>query len=382
MAVCLIFQVQIGSCTNSFLQNFRYRPYSIPKPDFYLPQYKLYIEHWAVDENGRVPDWFEGENPSAAYQKGMRLKKERFASQEEYGLVETCHWEFRNTPVGEVLSKKLLQALHDRNPDIFFEITPLPYHKIYEKVWKECQDSIDSLRGQIASFITIAKTYDLTPDKIERRLQDEPWSSRQLAFSRVALKIYRDYEQHLRSNDLIDFSDMINLAVRALRDNDSLYSDTFDHILVDEYQDISAQRYELIRALMDKNPSCKLFCVGDDWQSIMGFAGSNVDYFVRFSDYFAHPQRTDLTINYRSCASIVETGAAIIRHNGDVQLKKETVAFDQSETVAVWVIAVREQNVYQYYRQVAHHCVDYVESLLKDGYLPDDIMRPSNQRGS
>jgi len=347
---------------------------SIPKPDFYLPQYKLYIEHWAVDENGRVPDWFEGENPSAAYQRGMRLKKERFASQEEYGLVETCHWEFRNTPVGEVLSKKLLHALYDRNPDISFEITPLPYHKIYEKVWKECRDSIDSLRGQIASFITIAKTYDLTPDKIERRLQDEPWSSRQLAFSRVALKIYRDYEQHLRSNDLIDFSDMINLAVRALRDNDSLYSDTFDHILVDEYQDISAQRYELIRALMDKNPSCKLFCVGDDWQSIMGFAGSNMDYFVRFSDYFAHPQRTDLTINYRSCASIVETGAVIIRHNGDVQLKKETVAFDQSETVAVWVIAMREQNAYRYYHQVAHHCVDYVESLLKDGYLPDDIM--------
>jgi DNA helicase-4 len=347
---------------------------SIPKPDFYLPQYRLYIEHWAVDENGRVPDWFEGEDPSAAYQKGMALKKERFASQDEYGLVETCHWELRNTSVGEVLSKKLLQALHDRNPDTSFEITPLPYPNIYDKVWKECRDSIDSLRGQIANFITIAKTYDLTPDEIERRLQDELWSSRQLAFAGVALKIYRDYEQHLRSNDFIDFSDMINLAVRALHDNDGLYRDTFDHILVDEYQDISAQRYKLIKALMDKNPACKLFCVGDDWQSIMGFAGSNVDYFVRFSDYFAHPQRTDLTVNYRSCASIVKTGAAIIRHNDDVQLKKEIVAFDQSETVAVWVIAAREQNAYRYYRQVAHHCVDYIESLLNDGYLPGEIM--------
>ena len=347
---------------------------SIPKPDFYLPQYRLYIEHWAVDENGRVPDWFEGEDPSAAYQKGMALKKERFASQDEYGLVETCHWELRNTSVGEVLSKKLLQALHDQNPDTSFEITPLPYPNIYDKVWKECRDSMDSLRGQIADFITIAKTYDLTPDEIERRLQDEPWSSRQLAFAGVALKIYRDYEQHLRSNDFIDFSDMINLAVRALHDNDGLYRDTFDHILVDEYQDISAQRYKLIKALMDKNPACKLFCVGDDWQSIMGFAGSNVDYFVRFSDYFAHPQRTDLAVNYRSCASIVKTGAAIIRHNGDVQLKKETVAFSDSETVAVWVIAAREQNAYRYYRQVAHHCVDYVESLLKDGYLPGEIM--------
>jgi len=347
---------------------------SIPKPDFYLPQYKLYIEHWGVDENGRVPEWFEGEDPSAAYQKGMALKKERFASQEEYGLVETYHWELRNTHAGEVLSEKLLQVLQDRNPGTSFEITPLPYPKVYDKVWKECRESVDSLRGQTASFITIAKTYNLTPDDIEQRLEDEPWSSRQLAFARVALKIYRDYEQYLRSNDFIDFSDMINLAVRALHDNDSLYRNTFDHILVDEYQDISAQRYELIKALMDKNPSCKLFCVGDDWQSIMGFAGSNVDYFVRFSDYFAHPQRTDLAVNYRSCASIVETGAAIIRHNGDVQLKKETVAFSNSETVAVWVIAAREQNAYRYYRQVAHHCVEYVESLLKDGYQPGEIM--------
>jgi len=347
---------------------------SIPKPDFYLPQYRLYIEHWAVDENGRVPDWFEGENPSAAYQKGMTLKKERFASQDEYGLVETYHWEFRNTPVGEVLSEKLLQVLHDRNPGTSFEITPLPYHKVYDKVWKECRESIDSLRGQIADLIVIAKTYNLAPDEIERRLQDEHWSLKQLAFARVALKIYRDYEQHLRSNDFIDFSDMINLAVRALHENDGLYRDTFDHILVDEYQDISAQRYELIKALMDKNPACKLFCVGDDWQSIMGFAGSNVDYFVRFSDYFAHPQRTDLTVNYRSCASIIKTGAAIICHNGDVQLKKETVALNKSETVAVWVIAAREQNAYRYSLRVAHHCVDYVESLLKDGYLPGEIM--------
>lgn len=346
----------------------------IPKPDFYLPQYKLHIEHWAVDENGRVPEWFEGEDPSAAYQKGMILKKERFASQDEYGLVETYHWELRNTPAGEVLSEKLLQVLHDRNPGISFEITQLPYPKVYDKVWKECRESVDSLRGQIADFIVIAKTYNLTPDDIERRLQEEHWSLKQLTFARVALKIYRDYEQHLRSNDFIDFSDMINLAVRALHDNDSLYRDTFDHILVDEYQDISAQRYELIKALMDKNPACKLFCVGDDWQSIMGFAGSNVDYFVRFSDYFAHPQRTALTVNYRSHASIVRTGAAIICHNGDVQLKKETVAFNKSETVAVWVIAVREQNAYRYSLRVAHHCVDYVESLLKEGYLPGDIM--------
>ncbi len=347
---------------------------AIPKPDFYLPQYELYIEHWAVDENGRVPEWFEGEDPTAAYQRGMALKKERFVLQDTYGLVETYQWEVWNAPVDEVLSRKLLQTLRERNPGASFEITHLPFHKISDKVWNECRDSVNSLRGQIANFIVIAKTYNLTPDRIERRLETERWSLKQQAFTRIALKIYRDYEQHLRSNDFIDFSDMINLAVKALHDNDDLYRDIYDHILVDEYQDISAQRYDLIRALMDKNPDCKLFCVGDDWQSIMGFAGSNVDYFVRFSDYFPHPQRTDLTINYRSTAAIVRTGAAIIRHNGDVQLEKETIAFNQSEAPAIRVIALQEQNAYRYYRQMAHHCVDFIESLLNEGYLPGDIM--------
>ena len=99
---------------------------------------------------------------------------------------------------------------------------------------------------------------------------------------------------------------MINLAIDELHGHDSLFKNVFDHILIDEYQDISTQRSVLIKALMQKNEDCKLFCVGDDWQSIMGFTGSNLDFFVNFDKYFDHPARTDLTINYRSCKSIVD----------------------------------------------------------------------------
>jgi len=54
---------------------------------------------------------------------------------------------------------------------------------------------------------------------------------------------------------------------------------------VDEYQDISAQRLKLLKKILERNPNCKLFCVGDDWQSIMGFSGSNLNYFVNFKEY-------------------------------------------------------------------------------------------------
>ena len=112
---------------------------------------------------------------------------------------------------------------------------------------------------------------------------------RQHAFATIAVKLYERYEEDLRNRNCIDFSDMINLAVQELNNQENLYKNTFDHILIDEYQDISTQRYNLIKVLMAKNEGCKLFCVGDDWQSIMGFSGSNLDFFVNFETYFDHP---------------------------------------------------------------------------------------------
>jgi DNA helicase IV len=85
------------------------------------------------------------------------------------------------------------------------------------------------------------------------------------------------------------------------------------------------------RLKLKKNKRYKLFCVGDDWQSIMAFAGSDIDLFVNFHDYFAKPARTDLAINYRSAKRIVDTGHDIIKHNGNAQLQKSTIAFSKLE---------------------------------------------------
>jgi DNA helicase-4 len=168
---------------------------------------------------------------------------------------------------------------------------------------------------------------------------------------------------------------MINLAVKNLKQNEGLYKNCFDHILVDEYQDISQQRYELIKSLMDKNDGCKLFCVGDDWQSIMAFSGSNLDFFVHFEKSFDHPSVTYLTVNYRSFKSIVDTGAEIIKHNGDSQLKKD--AFAQNNATApikVYISVHNSKSVNDYYTQVAQHCVSIIGGYLQKGYDPQEII--------
>jgi len=126
---------------------------------------------------------------------------------------------------------------------------------------------------------------------------------------------------------------------------------------------------------MQKNEDCKLFCVGDDWQSIMGFTGSNLDFFVNFEKYFDHPARTDLTINYRSCKSIVDLGAAIIKQNGDAQIKKVAIANNPAHRqITVYASTINPYDWNNYYQQMVEQCVNRVEQYLNQGYQPQDIL--------
>ena len=167
---------------------------------------------------------------------------------------------------------------------------------------------------------------------------------------------------------------MINSAVQLLKENENLYKDTYDHILIDEYQDISTQRYELIRELMNKNPNCKLFCVGDDWQSIMGFAGSNLNFFVNFDEYFNHPAKTNLTKNYRSISSIVDAGRCIMKNNVG-QIKKETVSYSEEKRPLVVFYSLHTKYDYEdCYEQIAKHSLEKIKEYIDKGYRYDDFM--------
>ncbi|MCQ1535295.1 AAA family ATPase [Methanosarcina sp. KYL-1] len=347
----------------------------IPRPDFFFPDYDIYLEHWAIDRDGNVPDWFEGENASEEYRKSMAMKIGKFSQQDKYSLVETTYYEFKETNFEKTLTERLTNALKAKYPDKDFEFTPAPYEQLVNRLSAECRESVKGLSFNIGRFITIAKTYNLSPKKIEHRLLTERWSAKQKMFASIASDIYEIYENELRNENKIDFSDMINLAVKELKENTELCKDSFNQILIDEYQDISAQRYELIRELMRKNEGCKLFCVGDDWQSIMGFSGSNLDFFVNFHEYFDHPARTDLSINYRSCKSIVDTGAEIIVYNKGSQIKKETFAKNNDERpIRVYISDYDRRFPYKYHSQITRHCVDSIKCYLDEGYEAKDIL--------
>jgi DNA helicase IV len=337
-----------------------------PRPDFFFPEFNLYLEHWGLDKQGRVPTWFD--QTTEQYKQGMKLKKMSFARQNHFGLIETYSWEYYEEGFLDKVRERFLDAVGGDT-----KLTRVPYEKLVNTIWWECRKNVEALPSNISKFIKIAKTYNLSPEDIRKRISSKKWSQKQKAFGKVAVRVFQAYQETLEQKNMIDFQDMINDAVRILNNSPKFLQGAYDQILIDEYQDVSQQRYELIKAIMAKNPRCKLFCVGDDWQSIMGFSGANMDLFVNFADHFDHPTRTDLTVNYRSTKSIVDTGAMVIAQNGPSQLQKKTIANNQKMD-RVKVYAIRNNQDSYYRERMARHCVDAIIGYLTDGYKEGELM--------
>ena len=86
--------------------------------------------------------------------------------------------------------------------------------------------------------------------------------------------------------------------------------------MIDEFQDFSPMFFELVTAIRAVNPNVRFFCVGDDWQAINGFAGSDLCFFDSFGTYFPGASRCFLRTNYRSSKSVVEVGNALMHGLG------------------------------------------------------------------
>jgi len=127
--------------------------------------------------------------------------------------------------------------------------------------------------------------------------------------------IYRRYEKELYSRNAVDFDNILLLTRNLLRDHPAIrdeYRRYFSYILVDEYQDSNDLQEELTRLLLGNG---NLFCVGDDWQAIYGFRGSNVGNFLNFEKSFENAEVFRMEENFRSADEIVGTANRLIRNN-------------------------------------------------------------------
>lgn len=340
------------------------------RPDFCIPEYDLFIEHWALNKQGKVPSWFG--KTTEEYKKEMEWKKQWFAKNNKL-LVETFTYEYdEKNPDGflEILRNRVIEKLRTRYEGVF-EFIPLTYKEVVEVAWGQYKDPAD----EIVNFVTIAKTYGISPEEIARRLNTGKWFRKQLALGNLAVRIYYPYQEHLKKESKIDFEDMINEAIVKLATDKYLYADAYDQMLIDEYQDISAQRYKLIKTLLARNPKCRLFCVGDDWQSIMGFSGSNLDFLVNFSKYFEDPAIAKISTNYRSVRSIVDAGADLIKNNGSCQVPKVTVSNrNEANPIIILNSPHKENYKMRYYEQIVEDCLARTLEYMRKGVPPKEIL--------
>ena len=101
------------------------------------------------------------------------------------------------------------------------------------------------------------------------------------------------YEEHLKKNHSIDFAGLLEEATSRIN---PIY--TYDYVIIDEYQDISPLEYLLIRSLRELR-AFKLFCVGDDWQTIYQFAGSEISLILNFEKCWGETSRFKIEQTYR-----------------------------------------------------------------------------------
>ncbi len=289
--------------------------YGSYQPDFYLPEYDIYIEHYGIDENGNVPKYFSGNVTLSAkerYHNGILWKQQ---IHEKYGtnLVTTYSYENKQG----VLIKKLSEKLAKKDV-VFIKKTPEEILDIIKK-----QDTYKEFNKLISTFLGLMKSNKYQPHDVLHKNNDK----RLKVFIDVFKPIYTKYEEHLRSKSLLDFNDMINVASDGINDNS--YKNPFKYILIDEFQDMSLNRYQLLKAIKSQNPSVKIYAVGDDWQSIFRFSGSDISLLTQFKKYFGYSKYTQILNTYRFNTEILNITSGFIQKN-EAQLKKDLTALTEA----------------------------------------------------
>lgn len=192
----------------------------------------------------------------------------------------------------------------------------------YNKLWTGVVE-------EFLDFVTKTKENQKDPHEQLRRADESDYEEVVWTFSQCAVDVYDEYVARLDGLDVYDFSDLIIEATDVLENPPAgldLTQFSYEHVMVDEFQDLNLLQLDLVRALLDLADDACLFAIGDDWQSIYGFKAAKPEYFIDFEEHFSPSTRTELQVNYRCDDEIVETGNSLIENN-DGQIEKTVRAF-------------------------------------------------------
>ena len=192
----------------------------------------------------------------------------------------------------------------------------------YLKVLDDKVYEINKFIKVVATFIKLYKCngYEINYFKeILEKLKKNIFKKIDCYYLLIIFNIYVKYSKYLIDNNELDFDDLILEATKLV--NFSTYIKKFKYIIIDEYQDSSYIRFNLIKEIVNCNDS-NFMAVGDDFQSIYKFSGSDISLFVDFRKYFLNGNILKIQTTYRNSQELVNIAGDFIMQNKK-QLKKE-----------------------------------------------------------
>lgn len=274
-------------------------------PDFYYPDIRLYHEHFALNEKGEAPKDFKD------YLLGVAWKRKIHAEKETVLIETTSH----QLSTGEWMGI-LEQALVERGVEPVFD----PNRTSLGLPPVSNQDLARSFRV----FQQHVKNNGLSREQLYTALSTQSkdgFAARLRMYLAIYERIAAEWERRLQRGNFIDFEDMLILAAGHVESG--AYKSPYTLILADEFQDSSRARIRLLKALSaQSDPPAHLCVVGDDWQGINRFAGSDITVMTEFEKTFDNATLLSLNTTFRCPQDLCDVSSQFVQAN-PAQIKKQ-----------------------------------------------------------
>ena len=289
------------------------KPYT---PDFTITQGDkvAYLEHFGITE--------EGKNNRYNEEQLSRYKQE---INDKVKLHKKHNTDLIYTFSGYSDGRSLLEHVKENLEKHGFTLIPRDSKEVFEKIVNTEENKyIMKLVKLVCTFIQNFKTNGFTIDDFSR-FERKSTNERTKLFLSICQQCFLEYSKRLKEKNAVDFEDMINDSVRVLNEQQRIGAELdFKYIIVDEYQDISRQRFDLTKEL-SKICKAKIIAVGDDWQSIYAYAGSDITLFTHFRQTMGYGLELKITKTYRNAQEVIDIAGGFIQKNQS-QLRKELIS--------------------------------------------------------
>jgi len=285
-------------------------------PDFFIRQgeNEAYLEHYGITQSHK-----------SNIMTGKQLQKYINSIKTKRSVHSHYKTELIETWSGYDDGRNIMLHLREELTKRGFVLVQRDTREVYKKIVDTSKDKyVYKLIIFMMKFIELYKTNGYTEGGFNH-LRSRTDNPRTLMFLDIAEKVYLHYQECLGKNNQIDFADMINDANYLL---DEIAAQNkrlkYKYIIIDEFQDIAKQRFNLTKKLADVTDA-RVVAVGDDWQSIYAFAGSDITLFTRFRELMQGGKELKILRTYRNAQQLIDIAGGFIQKNKQ-QIQKRLIS--------------------------------------------------------